>query len=227
MPSTETTEGLFDDWALRGRAEGMERGHEARALQALEAMPIALGEKLLDLGCGNGWASRWLSRKTGSFGFVAGVDLSSEMIARAKEVSGTRYGVQFRQTSFTDLPWSDGFFDHGFSMEALYYAEDLGAALASVGRVLRPGGTLTICVDFYEENPHCLGWPEMMGIPMVLLSEDGWSDALETAGFQVQQRWRCLDPRPVDPSLPDDERRAEENFRTEVGSLAIRGVRAL
>ena len=57
METTETAR-LFDQWALNGRAEGMERGHEARAIQALEAMPIKLDDKLLDLGCGNGWARR-------------------------------------------------------------------------------------------------------------------------------------------------------------------------
>jgi SAM-dependent methyltransferase len=223
--NTDTTEGLFDDWARRGRAEGMERGHGARAGQALDAMPILLGEKILDLGCGNGWASRRLSTRTGRFGFVAGVDLSSEMIALAKQ-GGKRYGLQFRQAPFEELPWSDGFFHHAFSMEALYYADDLAVALESIARVVRYDGTLTVCVDFYEENPHCHDWPAMMGIPMTLRSEAEWASALEEAGFTVDRSWRCYDPRPVDPEKSEDERAAEEHFRREVGSLAVRGIRA-
>jgi len=225
MDSTDTAK-LFDQWALSGRAEGMERGHEARAIQALEAMPIKLDDKLLDLGCGNGWASRWLRARTGRFGFVAGVDASEEMVRLAKQVSSARNSVQFRQARFEELPWSDGFFDHAFSMEALYYALDLPVALRSVARVLRPGGTLTVCIDFFEENPHCHGWQPMMGVPMTLLSEAKWRETLELTGFVVEESFRCYDPRPVDESKSDEERAAEEHFRKEVGSLALRAVRS-
>ncbi|MBJ93735.1 MAG: SAM-dependent methyltransferase [Rickettsiales bacterium] len=225
MESTETAR-LFDQWALNGRAEGMERGHQTRAVQALEAMPISLDDKLLDLGCGNGWASRWLRAKTGSFGFVAGVDASAEMVALAKQVSSRRNSVQFRQALFEDLPWADGFFDHAFSMEALYYALDLDKALGSVARVLRPGGSLTVCIDFYEENPHCHGWQQMMGIPMLLLSEAQWRQALVDAGLVVDDCFRCYDSRAVDPGKSPEEQAAELHFRTEVGSLALRAVKA-
>ena len=225
METTETAR-LFDQWALNGRAEGMERGHEARAIQALEAMPIKLDDKLLALGCGNGWASRWLRARTGRFGFVAGVDAAEEMVRLAKQVSSARNSVQFRQARFEDLPWSDGFFDHAFSMEALYYAEDLPLALRSIARVLRPGGTLTVCIDFYEENPHCHGWQPMMGIPMTLLSEPQWRKTLSDAGLVVEDSFRCYDPRPVDESKSDEDRAAEEHFRKEVGSLALRAVRS-
>ncbi len=216
---------LFDTWATSGRAEGMERGHGARAVQALEDIGIRSGDKALDLGCGNGWATRWMRGKAGSFGFAAGVDASEEMITLAKSFSG-RYGVQYRCLTFEDLPWSDGWFDHAFSMEALYYALDLEAALKSVARVLRPGGTLTVCTDFYLENPHCHGWPEMMGVPMQLLSEAQWTEVLAAAGLVVESTQRCLDPRPVDSGKSEEERAAELHFRTEVGSLALRAAKS-
>jgi len=224
MEATDTAK-LFDQWALNGRAEGMERGHEARAIQALEAMPIKLDDKLLDLGCGNGWASRWLRARTGRFGFVAGVDASEEMVRLAKQVSSARNSVQFRQARFEELPWSDDFFDHAFSMEALYYALEVPVALQSVARVLRPGGTLTVCIDFFEENPHCHGWQPMMGVPMALLSEAQWCEHLEAAGFAIEDTFRCYDPRPVDESKSDEDRASEEHFRKEVGSLALRAAK--
>ena len=213
MPSVNETAALFDDWARSGRAEGMEKGHRPRAIQALEDMPIDLGDKLLDLGCGNGWATLWLREKTGSFGAAVGVDASPEMVARAREAHGTHYGLSFRKASFDKLVWSDGFFNHAFSMEALYYALDLGAALTEVRRVLKPGGTLTVCTDFYEENPECQDWQGMMGIPMTMLSEAGWSGALEDAGFVIERSWRCRD------------RRADA--AESAGSLAVRGRKRL
>ena len=221
MPSIAATANLFDDWALRGRAEGMERGHQPRAIQALLDIPIELGDKVLDLGCGNGWATRWLRDATGNFGAAVGVDAAPEMVARAKAAHGTHYGLSFRQASFDSLIWKDGFFAHAFSMEALYYAADLGAGLREIRRVLKPGGTLTVCTDFFEENPHCHGWPAMMGVPMNLLPEAGWAEELVAAGFVVDRSWRCFDPRPAEDEDPS-ERAATSDFRANIGSLAIR-----
>ena len=53
----------FDDWADRGRDAGMEDAHGDVAKQVIDAMDVAPGEKILDLGCGNGWATRLLAQK--------------------------------------------------------------------------------------------------------------------------------------------------------------------
>lgn len=227
MPIVTETASLFDDWARAGRAEGMERGHQPRAIQALEDMPIKLGDKLLDLGCGNGWATAWLKQRTGNFGAAVGVDGSPEMVARAKETHGTRYGLSFRHSSFEKLIWKDRFFHHLFSMEALYYALDLSVALDEAARVLAEGGTLTVCTDFYEENPHCHGWPEMMGVPMTLLSVAGWAAVLKDAGLEVERSWRCLDPRPAPEDKPEAEQAEINDFRRNIGSLAVRARKPL
>ncbi|MEE2829185.1 MAG: class I SAM-dependent methyltransferase [Myxococcota bacterium] len=225
MSYSKATQELFDDWATRGRAEGMERGHRVRAFRALEEMPITTGDRLLDLGCGNGWATRWLREQAGPTGRAVGIDVSEEMLARARAASDGIAGLSFQAEAFDALPWDEASFDHAFSMEALYYAPDLGAALESIARVLRVDGTLTVCIDFYEENPYSASWPELLGLSMQRLSQDGWCTALELAGFTVDASFRCLDPRPVDAGLPEEERRNEEIFRREIGSLAIRGRR--
>jgi len=56
---------------------------------------------------------------------------------------------------------------------------------------------------------------------MTLLPEAGWVAALEDAGFAVARRFRCLDPRPVDPSWPEAKRAREARFRREIGTLAL------
>ncbi|MCA8923761.1 MAG: methyltransferase domain-containing protein [Planctomycetes bacterium] len=221
---TDPTARLFDQWARDGQAERMQAGHLARASQALEALPIAPGQRLLDLGCGNGWATRMLHARAGATGWCYGVDAAPDMIARAREQSALLDRIEFQVATFDALPWPDDHFAHAFSFEALYYAPDLAAALAEVHRVLQPGGTLVAGTDFYAENPTCLGWPERMGVPMTLLSEQGWVDALAAAGFEVERTFRCLDPRPVDPAWPEAKRLAEERFRSEIGSLALVAV---
>ena len=216
---------VFDDWAERGRAEGMEAGHGARAQAALDAIPLESGQRVLDLGCGNGWATRWLRAQTGPGGSAVGVDAAPLMVERARSQSEAVGGVSFEVALFEALPWGAGEFDHAFSLEALYYSVDLPEALREIRRVLKPGGTLTIGTEFYEENPHCHGWPDMMQIPMKLMAEQGWIGALEAAGFKVTKTFRCLDPRPVDPEWSAEKQASERQFRTEIGALALCAVR--
>jgi len=189
MTAYPQTSALFDDWALKGKAEGMEAGHQPRALPGLEQVPVAPGDRILDLGCGNGWATRWLRRAAGESGTAVGIDAAPAMVARAVEASAGLGGLDFRVGTFEGLDWPDGSFNHAWSFEALYYAADLGAALREVGRLLAPGGTLTVGTDFYEEHAESRSWPAMMGIPMELLTADGWQAALEAAGFAIEARF--------------------------------------
>ncbi len=220
MPHHHATEALFDDWAGRGRAEGMERSHKRRGLQALRQIPIAPGQRMLDLGCGNGWATRWMRAQAGDGGSAIGVDVAAVMLQRARLVPVD--GVSYRRHAFDDLPFRDASFDHIFSMEALYYAPALNPALVSAARVLKPGGTLTICVDHYKENPHSASWSADLGVPLIRLSESGWKRALEDVGFAVDARFRCLDDTPIDPATPEPRRSAKLDFMANIGSLAIR-----
>jgi ubiquinone/menaquinone biosynthesis C-methylase UbiE len=213
-------ESLFDDWARRGRDEGMERGHRPRALQALAALPIQEGHDALDLGCGNGWAARWLRERSGASGRVSGVDISATMLARAEALSEGQ-NIEFQRAAFDALPFGDATFDHVFSMEALYYAADLDAALGELLRVLRPGGSLAICIDFYLENEDSHSWPRDVGVEMTLLPERAWVDRLSAAGFVSGRSFRCLDPRPAPDELPAERREAIRRFREEIGSLAL------
>ncbi|MEE2749804.1 MAG: class I SAM-dependent methyltransferase [Myxococcota bacterium] len=218
---TPTTESTFDAWAVNGRAEGMEQSHRPRALVALERIPIGPGQRILDLGCGNGWATRWLAHATGPNGQATGIDLATQMVTRAQAVDNNPPQVAFQQGSFASLPFQDGSFEHAFSMESLYYADDLGEALTEVARVLSPGGSLCVCTDFFEENPYCLDWPGMMQIPMQLLSSAGWVEAFEQAGFHRVETVRCLDPRPITADTSEEDR----HFRQEIGALAILGFK--
>jgi len=223
MTYSKATQQVFDDWAQNGRAEGMERGHKTRALQALEQIPLVAGDRLLDLGCGNGWATRWLLSAAGQGSQAIGIDVADAMLVRARGQSTGLSGIDFTSAAFDELPWPDASFDHAFSMEALYYAPDLGAALRSIARVLRPGGTLTSCIDFFEENPYSAGWPAMLDVEMKRLSQGGWCAAFEQAGLIVDACFRCYDPRPADPSVGVEEQRETLDFRQNIGSLAIRG----
>ena len=90
------------------------------------------GERILDLGCGDGQLTLRLAA-TGTS--VTGVDLSPDMIAAARA-----RGVQSDQASAENLPYPDKTFDAIFSNAALHWVRDHNAMLAEAGRILKPGG---------------------------------------------------------------------------------------
>ena len=52
----------FNKWAEAGRGEGMERDHLNITEKTVRLMDLRPGERVLDLGCGSGWATRLLAR---------------------------------------------------------------------------------------------------------------------------------------------------------------------
>ncbi len=52
----------FNQWAEQGRGEEMEHHHISITEQTLALMDLKPGERVLDLGCGAGWATRLMAR---------------------------------------------------------------------------------------------------------------------------------------------------------------------
>ena len=184
----ERVRAVFDDWAERGRAEGMEAGHGFSARLGFDRLELRAGQHYLDVGCGNGYTVRWASEIVGSEGQAVGVDLSSNMIERAQAASTGLSNVLFQVAAFPDHILPRGAFDGIFSMEVLYYLPNLPGALAEICSLLRPGGRFACLVDFYEENPESHSWPEDLGCPMTRLSMAGWQAAFERAGLKVLEQ---------------------------------------
>jgi SAM-dependent methyltransferase len=194
---------VFDEWAGNGRAEGMERGHGPAAREALEHLRLAAGSRYLDIGCGNGYTVRWAAELCAP-GTAMGIDISPEMIARARKLSGRLDNTRFHLGRFPEVDLDDQFFDGILSVEALYYVPDLPAALARIRELLAPKGRFACVVDYYAENTASHVWAEELGLPLTLLSEAGWRGALETEGLEILgqervrresapsgQEWKC------------------------------------
>jgi trans-aconitate methyltransferase len=90
------------------------------------------GERILDLGCGDGQLTQRLSA-TGAQ--VQGVDASPQMVMAARA-----RGVAADEASAESLPYGNEAFDAVFSNAALHWVRDHDAMLAEVSRVLKPGG---------------------------------------------------------------------------------------
>ena len=135
----------------------MEKGHRPVGEQAIELMAIPMDARVLDVGCGSGWATRLMAEKA-SGGHVVGIDIADEMIDIARDTSTSFANVDFRVASAEALPFPDASFTHAFSMESLYYYADLLVALKEIRRVLNPGGPFVTVVDLYQENEPSGQW---------------------------------------------------------------------
>ena len=204
---------VFDDWAVRGRAEGMERGHGPVARKAFHHLGLKPDSWYLDVGCGNGYTVRWAAEDAPD-GKAFGLDVAPEMIARAEEMSQGVANAEFHVATFPDHDLPLGRFDAIFSMEVLYYLPSLSEGLEEVARLLTPGGRFVCVVDFYQENSASHSWPEDVGVAMRLLSAAQWRQAFEDAGLKVIEQGRV--------TLPPEQ--ATEGWKVDVGSLMTVGV---
>src|SRR4051812_36872562 len=88
----------FNDWARAGRGERMERGHRPVGEQAIERMQVDSDARILDLGCGSGWATRLFAGQA-TTGKVIGVDVADEMVGTAESASADYPNAEFRIAS--------------------------------------------------------------------------------------------------------------------------------
>jgi len=184
----------FNEWARSGRAEGMADGHADVVGQVIARMGIKAGQQTLDLGCGNGWATRLLGQAAPGAGAV-GIDVAPEMIKAAEALHDFTYRARYEVGRFEQMDFNDGKFDRIFSMEALYYSVDLEKALGELLRVLKPGGSADVIVDRFKESPHTESWATTCGIDMLWLGTEEWQAAFEQAGFTGVTTERLIDSR--------------------------------
>lgn len=103
------------------------------------------GVTVLEAGCGTGCQTVFLADANPHARFVS-LDISplSLETARAAAQAKGLDNVEFRQADILQLPESHERFDHVFVCFVLEHLPDPVAALRSLGRVLRPGGSLTV-----------------------------------------------------------------------------------
>jgi ubiquinone/menaquinone biosynthesis C-methylase UbiE len=98
------------------------------------------GQRLLDVGCGNGAAPVHLARTLGLA--VTGVDVDPEQIADAKRRAEGLPEARFLTIDAERLPFEPDEFDVVFTNKVTHHVPDWQAAVSEMVRVLKPGGHL-------------------------------------------------------------------------------------
>jgi len=123
-------------------------------------LPLAAGERLLDVGCGEGRHSLAAYLTPGVS--VVGLDLSAKDLSTAKgriddmAPYDPKGSIQFCRGDATRLPFPDHAFDRVICSEVLEHIPNFVAVLGELYRVLKPGGRL--CVSVPRAWPEKICW---------------------------------------------------------------------
>lgn len=121
---------------------GLDGAPEWPAIQTM--LPDLTGKRVADLGCGFGWASRWM-REQGAAS-VLGFDLSRNMIARAKADTADP-AVEYRIEDIETLDLPEGGFELIYSSLTFHYVEDFGRLARMIHKALTPAGDLVFTIE--------------------------------------------------------------------------------
>jgi len=105
----------------------------------LAAADLSPGDRVLDVGCGNGRISRLMAPHVAH---VTGVDLSEPMLARARATAADVRNATFEHGDAQVFPFPPHAFDVAVSRFGVMFFADPVAAFANIRGALRPGGRL-------------------------------------------------------------------------------------
>ena len=186
----------FNQWAAAGRGDEMEDHHSDITDQTLALMDIQPEDRILDLGCGTGWASRRMAR-VAVRGEVVGLDVADEMLRRAELASSAFKNVRYVWGSAENIAEADNAFSKVLSVESFYYYADQGKALDELRRVMSPGAKMFILINLYKDNHYSLRWVTELKVPVQALSEAEYKALLEKHGFVNVEARRIPDRSPT------------------------------
>jgi arsenite methyltransferase len=156
--------------------------------------PVALaclkeGEIILDMGSGAGFDCFLASIRVGPKGKVIGVDMTTEMVerARANARKGGFTNIDFRQGDLENMPVADDFVDVVISNCVINLVPNKRRAFKEAFRVLKPGGRLAFSdIVLLKELPDFVkaSTKAYIGCLAGAILREDYLDQLESAGFQ-------------------------------------------
>ena len=136
-----------------------ERGRDARFLgmidDYLDATNISEANEVLDIGCGTGVVARRIAGQKGFSGRVTGIDLSPQLIVKARELAafeGLSHKATFEVGDIRNFVFEESQFDVAVMHTLVSHLDDPAAALNEAARVTRPGGAIVVFDGDYASS---------------------------------------------------------------------------
>jgi len=158
--------------------------------------PIALGkikegDIVLDLGSGAGFDCFLAAKRVGENGKVIGVDMTQEMIDKAKNIAEKRSykNVEFRLGEIENLPIDNNSIDIAISNCVINLVPDKEKAFKEIYRVLKKGGKIYLSdIVLLEDIPEDIKNNEelLAGCVGGALLRDSYLDIIKKAGFEIK-----------------------------------------
>lgn len=137
------TPAFFEGYSqLRRSKHGLDGAPEWPAIQA--ALPAVVGKRIVDLGCGFGWFARWAAAQGAAS--VLGLDLSENMLARARAETGSPC-VRYEIADLDTLELPAAAFELAYSSLTFHYVEDFSRLVRMIARSLVAGGDFVFTIE--------------------------------------------------------------------------------
>lgn len=207
--------------------------------------PVALGapregEVVLDMGAGAGFDCFLASTRVGPSGKVIGVDITSEMVDRARENArrGGYTNIDFRQGDLENMPVADRYVDLVISNCVINLVPNKRMVFKEAFRVLKPGGRLAVSdivlrrelPDFVRRSTEayigCLAGAIMRDEYLRIIGEVGFQEieVVEESSFPIEP----LLSEASGPAATDMQRISSQELQEvedSVRSIKVRAVR--
>jgi SAM-dependent methyltransferase len=209
--------------------------------------PVALaslreGEVVLDLGSGAGFDCFLAANQVGKDGKVIGVDMTPEMIERARKNAqqGNYQNVEFRLGELENLPVADHYADAVISNCVINLVPDKKRVFQETFRVLKPGGRLMVSdIVLLRELPDSIkaSVAAYVGCVSGAMQKEDYLGAIRAAGFEEVRVVNetsfpvdCLENDPTAKAIVEGLNIPSEEMKglaTSVRSIEVHGIKPM
>lgn len=163
-------------------------GGRAATEHVIAKLGLTAGQKLLDVGCGLGGATRYIAATFGCH--VTGIDITPEFIAVARKLTertGLSDRIDYRVASALSLPYGEAQFDVAITLHVAMNIKDRALFYREVARVLKPSAdflSYDVTAGESDRLDFPLPWAETPAMSHLVTAKE-MRRQLEAAGFAV------------------------------------------